>query len=314
MINSKNNNKRIYPKKNNSSIYSTSLIFEQNIDKLWIFLRDLNNEEKFIDYSEDLKSVKGDNTWTKGNIFTCNWIGFNPLKIIRKNIYSDRNKKVIKWKVIEDIGSEYYKEVNLYKITQNGKTLVKSVISKTEKKNELIDSEATKNYYLNLEYNMLLEKSNYLKNIKEDVFIYESCIINSNYLNIWNFILDFKKNTKIGVNYLVDLEYNTPGIKEGTFVKFFLNDLKIKIFMKVKEIKNLKKEKTWKIKLETICANIENLPKTVEYKIIIINNNKTQLSSLQIFKNNTNKEFLKKVSFIQKELLKNFKKYFEEKM
>ena len=219
------------------------MIFEQNIDKAWIFLRDLNNEAKVIDYLEDLKSVKGDNAWVKGSFFAFNWIGLTLLKVICKNIYINRNKKSIKWKIISDIGIEFYKEVNLYKISQNGKTLAKSFISKTENKNELIDLEATKKYYLNLENNMLIKKSNYLKNLKEDIIIYESCIINSNYLNIWNFILDYKKYTRIDINCLSDLTYNTPGIKEGTFIKFFLNDLKIKVFMKVKEIKNFKNRK-----------------------------------------------------------------------
>ena len=143
MINCKNEFK-----KKNSFLFSTSLIFEQNIEKLWHFLRDLNNETKVIDYLDDLKYVKGNNTWDKGNIFTCNWIGFTPLKVICKNIYSDINKKVIKWKIIADIGIEYYKEIYLYKITQNGKTLVKSVISKSEKENKLIAFKDTKNYYL----------------------------------------------------------------------------------------------------------------------------------------------------------------------
>ena len=114
MINDKKNNNQKYLK----VLFSTSLIFEQNIDKLWLFLRDLNNEVKVIDYLDNLKLIKGDNTWNKGNIFSFNCLGVSPLKIICKNIDSNKNKKVIKWKVIAQIGIEYYKELYLYKINR----------------------------------------------------------------------------------------------------------------------------------------------------------------------------------------------------
>ena len=160
---------------------------------------------------------------------------------------------------------------------------------------------------------MLLKKSNYLKNLKEDIILYDSCIINSNYLKVWNLILDFKKIAQIGTDFIYDMEYSTTEIKEGTFFKFFLNDLKIKIFIKVKEIKAHKKAKTWILKLEIINSNDKFLPKIIELKIIIINNNKTQLSILHIFKNCVNKEFLKNMNFINKDSLKKYIIYLEGK-
>ena len=66
----------------------------------------------------------------------------------------------------------------LYRITQNNKTLVKSIITRTEKKNELIDFTETLNYYLNVEFNILSSISKYLNNRNEDLISYESCIIN----------------------------------------------------------------------------------------------------------------------------------------
>ena len=66
------------------------------------------------------------------------------------------------------------------------KTLVKSTISQNE--NELSDYTANRNYYLNLEYNMLLTKSNYLQNLKEDFISYESCIIKKIF---WEFCILF---------------------------------------------------------------------------------------------------------------------------
>ena len=74
-----NINNKLIKNKIDTLLFSTSLIFEQNIDKLWIFLRDLNNETKAIDYLDNLQYVKGKNTWIQGNIFSYNWIGLTPL-------------------------------------------------------------------------------------------------------------------------------------------------------------------------------------------------------------------------------------------
>jgi len=98
---------------------------------------------------------------------------------------------------------------------------------------------------------MLLTKSNYLKNLKEDFISYESCIINKNFLTVWHFILDFKKMSKISPIFAKNIEYNEPKIREGSFLKFFLEDLQITVFMRVSEIKAFKKKKSWWIKLET---------------------------------------------------------------
>ena len=125
--------------KKDKILFSTSLIFEQNIDKVWIFLRDINNEIKIIDYLDNLRYIKGDNTLTYGNIFYLNWIGLSTIKC--ECIYTEvsRNKKKIKYIVKEDIGINFYKTIILYRITQDSKTLVKTIVSETENKNELID-------------------------------------------------------------------------------------------------------------------------------------------------------------------------------
>ena len=176
-------------------------------------------------------------------------------------IYVDRNKKVIKWKAKGDIGISFYKQVYLYRITNCDKTLVKSTISQNE--NELNDYTTNRNYYFNLECNMLLTKYNYLQNLKEDFISYESCIIKKNFLNVWYFILDFKKMAHISPTIAKNIEYNEPKIREGTFLKFFFDDLKITVFMRISEIKIYKKKKSWWIKLETIGSNIGDLPKLI---------------------------------------------------
>ena len=298
--------------KKDKILFSTSLIFEQNIDKIWIFIRDLNNEIKIVDYLDNLKYIKGDNTWVQGNICYINWIGLTPLKFKCICTQVDRNKKKIKWKAKGDIGIYFYKTMYLYRITQNNKTLVKAIVSETENQNELFNYETTRNYYLNLENNILLKKSKYLQNLNEDIISYESCIIEKNFLNVWKFILDFKKMGQVASIIISDVEYKQPIMKEGLFFKFFLDDLKITVFMRVKDIKMPKKKKAWLVRIETIGTNIENLPKIIEYKINKIENNRTQLSIMHRFPYNVNQNNLKKFQIKKKDIIKKYKKYIEE--
>ncbi len=305
------NNKVINPHIEDSLLFSTSLIFEQNIDKLWLFLRDLNNEIKIVDYLEKLKFLKGNNTWTSGNICSVNWIGLTPLKFKCILTEVDGNKKAIKWKGKGDIGIKYYKTLYLYRITQDHKTLVKTVVSQTEKKNELIDYKTTRNYFLNLEYNILVEKSKYLNNLNENINLYESCIIKKNYLKVWAFILDFQKLNKI-IKPGSQIVFNSPSLKEGTFIKFYFEELKMNVFLKIIEIKCFQKRKTWWIKFETISSKIDKLPKFIEYKITIITNEKTHLSILHTFPYTLNKDIINNYKINIKKLIKKIKQNIEE--
>lgn len=298
--------------KDDLTLFSTSLVFEKNINKIWFFIRDLKNETKTIDYLENLKYIKGDNTWIQGNVFTFNWIGLMNLKFKCIYLKEDRYKKIIKWKAKGDIGLNYYRAIYLYRITDNNKTLVKSIISLTEKDNGYIDYRASKNYYSSLEYNILVEKSKYLNCLKEDIISYESCIINKNYLKIWKIILNLKKMSKIASIIGRNVEFNDPEMKAGSFLKFNIEYLNISIFMKILEKKIFKKRKFALLKLETIGEKFNKIIKSLEYKITNIDNNKTQFAILHIFPPNTNNDSLNKFLIYKKEIIKKFKKFIEE--
>lgn len=305
-----NNNKQINIK-NDTHLFSTSLIFEQNIDKLWLFLRDLSNETKIIDYLDNLQYLKGKNTWSQGNIFSIKWIGLTPLNFKCLKMHIDRNKKELKWKAKADIGIYYYRQIYLYRITQNDKTLVKLSISKNEKENELNDYKSFSNYFSNIEYNILLSKSKYLQNLEEDYVSYESSIINKNYIYVWNFILDFKKMSQI-FPIIKNIEYNEPKIREGSFIKFCLYDLNKTVFMRVIEIKTYKKKKKCSIKLENIGSDIGDLPKIIEYKLMILDNDKTQLSITDTFHYGIKQVYIEKIRNLKINAIKKYKKYLEE--
>ena len=48
-------------------LFSTSLIFDENIDTLWLYLKDLTEETKNIEFLDNFKFIKGENTlgWSK---------------------------------------------------------------------------------------------------------------------------------------------------------------------------------------------------------------------------------------------------------
>ena len=301
----------ICPVIKDSLLFSTSVIFEQNIDTIWLFMRDLNNQIKIIDYLDNFKFTKGDNTWTIGNSCEITWVGLTNLKYKCIDIKSNNNKKVIKWKGKGYIGTKFYKIIYLYRITQNQKTLVKFEVGQREVNNELYDYKSTRNYFMNFEYNWLLELSKYLNNLREDLIIYESCIIKKNYLKVWEFILDFKKMYKIAESS-ADVEYHDPIIKEGSFIKYYVDEIKMNVFMRIIQIKRTQKRKTWYIRLEIVGVKQQNLPKFIEYKITIIDNEKTQLSLLHKFSFNSNQDILNKYKIKIKEGIKKFKKYLEE--
>ena len=170
-----NNNKELDQNKIYSNLFSTSLIFEEKIDKLWLFIRDLNKEIKIVDFLEKLEFISGNNTFNKGNLFSLNWIGLTHLKCECVFTEESKIKKVISWKEKGNIGINFYRTYILYKITQNNKTLVKCIVSIME--NDLIDYKPMKNYYSNLEYKILLEKYKYLQNNKEDTFFLKVALL-----------------------------------------------------------------------------------------------------------------------------------------
>ena len=305
-------NKKENLKNQESLIYSTSLIYEQNINKLWLFLRDLRNEINIIEYFDNLEYIEGDNSWTKGNICSFNWIGFSSFnyKVIKSKI--GRNKKMLKWEN-KGMSITTYKTLVLYRITNNNKTLVKSIITHSKSDNEIVDLMPTKQYYLNLEYQRLVKKSEYLNKINEDFISFKSCIINKNYLEVWKYIFDFKKLNSIVPIFGENIEYYESELGKGSFFKFSSYISKKMVYMQIFEINTPKKRNFFGVKLKTIGIQINKIAKIIEFKIVKIDN-KTQFSILHLFQNDIEKEFLKKFRINKKEIIKKLKKYIEEQI
>ena len=296
-------------------LFSTSLIFNQDIDELWLFLRNKENTVKIIDKFVNLEFIKGNNSFIPGNIFAVNWVGLTHLKYKCFSIKFDRTKKEIIWRAKGDIGIKYYKTLKLYRITKDNKTLVKIIISKKQKKNEINNITIDYNYYSDLVSGFLLKISSFLNSQYKDIISYESCIINTNYLKVWNYISDLKKINEIAPIIGSNFEFNSVKINVGSFMKFKIKELNIIVFMKIIELvekEEIKKNKSCWIKLETIGSKVDNSPKMMEYKITIINDNTSCLSITHQFYYNINKNFYNKFSINKKEIIQKYKKLIEE--
>ena len=118
-----------------------------------------------VEFLDNFKFIKGDNTWTVGNIFSLYWVGVTNIEFICISTTVTRMKKKIKWKCKCDIGINYYKTMILYIITYDDKTLVKFNFTRCEN-NKLVDFQP--NYYLELQYNILKSQSEHIQNLKRE--------------------------------------------------------------------------------------------------------------------------------------------------
>ena len=299
-----NNNNLAKNKKDDSFLFSTSLIFNQNIDELWLYLRDLEAEVSNLDIIDDFKYIKGINTWTVGNIFSFYWVGVSHLRIKCKDIKVETMKKQIKWKFECDIGLNYYKTLNLYRITQSEQTLVKVIFSRTKKKNNLIDFSQTINYYSNLHFEILNHHAKYLQSIQDNVILYQSCIINENYKLIWK-LINIKELSEIISNFVTNIEFKGAINEIGSFMKYYDKHLKRNIFLKVTDYDNFNNKKCWLFRLEAIGSNVNNIVNIIEFKLIKINDFKTHTSLLYKFRKNSNSYYIKNFDINSKTIFKN---------
>jgi hypothetical protein len=298
----------------NDYLFSTSLIFDENIDKLWIYMRDLSNESKSIDFIDNFKYIIGDNTWTPGNIFSLYWVGVSNIEIKCISTKVDRMRKEIKWECNCDIGINYYKILNLFRITQSNKTLVKIIFTRTEIKNNSIDSSSSLNYYNELQFKILKEHSRHLKNEEKELISYESCIVNQNYKKIWSRVIEFKNISALSPMPMKDIKVRGHIYEVGSFIKFVYEyeNIKETVFLKVIKYEMSEQKKNWLIRYETIGTCTESIARIFEFKMTIINDNKVQLSYYHIFPSKTDKKMFDLFCIKKKEAIIKIKKFFEE--
>ena len=278
-------------KEENSFLFSTSLVFNENIDKLWLVVKDLSTTAKIVDFLDNFKFIKGDNTWTPENVFSLYWVGVSNIEIKCISLNMTRMKKIIKWKMNCHIGISYYKTMILYRITNTDKTLVKIIITRCEK-NKLVEFSSQKSYYNDLQYDILNYQSNYLQNLQKDKCLYQSCSIDKNHNKIWNFVSDFKKISNLCPDVIKNIEYKGAFNEEGTFIKFYHCESKKINFYKITKYITPIKTKTFIGRFEAVGTDLKNIPIIIELQVTMIEQNKTLFSVLLNFKNKSNKDII----------------------
>lgn len=304
-------NKQPQTMKESSFLFSTSLIFDENIDKLWLFLKDLSIETKLTHFLDNFKFIKGDNTWTIGNIFSIYWVGVSNIEIKCLSSFVTRMKKKIKWKFKCEIGISYYKSVVLYRITNDNKTLVKVTLSKCEN-NKLIDINPQMSYYVSLQSDILNFQSKYLQSIKKDKVIYQSCIIDKNHSKLWNFLIDLKHIDIFCPGIIKNVEYKGAYNEIGTFIKFYICHLNKICFYRISKFVTPIKTKTYTCLFAAVGTDIGNSPSFIEVQMTIIDEKKTFFSVLFNFENKPNMDFIDTFDNNLKNIINKMKQYIKE--
>ena len=298
-------------KKEGSFLFSTSLLFDENIDKLWLFLKDLSLETKIIDFLDNFKLIKGDNSWTPGNMFSIYWVGVSNIEVICLSTHVTRMKKKIKWKFKCDIGISYIKKMILYRITNEDKTLVKFIFTRCEK-NKYVDSGPQMNYYANLQYEILVILSQYLQNLKKDRKVYQSCIIDKNHAKIWDFIINLKNLEKLCPERIKNIEYKGAYNEIGSFIKLYQCQLNKIFFFKITKIIIPIKKNAYLCEFEAVGTDVKNIPIIIDVQVIILSENKTYISILYNFENKSDVDIVNLFENNLKNIFNKIKKYINE--
>ena len=298
-------------KKDGSFLFSTSLLFDENIDKLWLFLKDLSLEAKIVDFLDNFKLIKGENSWTPGNIFSIYWVGVSNIEVRCLSSNVTRMKKKIKWKFKCDIGISYYKTMILYRITNDDKTLVKFNFTRCEK-NKDVDFSSQMNYYANLQYEILVILSQYLQNLKKDRKIYHSCVIDKNHSKIWDFLLNLKNLEKLCPERITNIEYKGAYNEIGSFFKFYQCQLKRICFFKITKIITPIKKKVYICQFESVGTDLKNIPIIIEIQVIMISESKTYISVLYNFENKSDVDIVNLYENNLKNIFTKIKQYINE--
>lgn len=296
---------------NDNYIYSKSEIINGDIERVWPFLRNpLYFKEILPKYFLNFKLKQKTSSFCPGDEFSFYWAGVSDISTKFISIRDTPNIKRLVTDVSISIGIFYRKTYNLYKITNNNTTLLKIVLSKIPNK-DCDHSNFISFIKLNQDlYNSILYNLNSILNISWlNLFQVESFIIDKNHSFSWNNITNFKKLSNIAQDIGINFCFQGPQYKKGSFVKCYVPQKKKNIFMKIKNVDIKKKKNKWVYILENFGADINYIKQEIHICATKINDNKTQISVIHIFKQVLPKEYWNKFGQRKKEVMKEIKKF-----
>ena len=292
--------------------FSQSIILDETIERVWQFLINpslfkLILPKKFVNFKINQKA----SSFCPGDEFSFYWIGVSNINTKLVSITDNPYNKKLILDISINIGIYFRKTFYLYKITNNNTTLLKIILSKMPNK-ECDHSNFISFTQLNPDlYSSTLDNLNKIINSSYNNLINsESFIVDKNNDDSWNIITDFKKLSDLKPNIGTNFTYQGSQYKIGSFIKCFINNGDKNVFMKVKVCNKNKKKNNWIYALETFGADINYIKQEIKICINKINEKRTQISIIHIFKQVLSKDYIEKFSKEKNEVMMEIKKYF----
>lgn len=294
---------------NKKILLSFSHILNVNIEILWKLLRDLMNLNDRL--SKNFIFIKGNNTWKIGNKFSFFWYNLYNVKGETIDIIDESERKKISWKIETDFGFHYIKSCYLYKISEKEQTLLKLIITTKQVYTYNLLSTPQKNYFHSINIDFEQKKRKFFQKTVENTISYESCIVNANFKTIWDLITDLKKIGKLAPIIGTNIESWGMPLEVGSFWKSYLNNYHKTVFLKVNKVEMNEKKNIWLYSCETIGTDEFIIPQEIQFRVIKLEEKKTQLSLTNKFSKKINKNVLKILNINKRDILKRIKRYLE---
>lgn len=327
-----------------SVLCATSLIIDEEIDRTWTFIRDVSYSQKIATHimGTYLNFYQGANTFSLNSIFSFFYVNCFDMFVKCAELSFSEKKYQITWECFAS-GVHHTQTTTLYKISdindilennnenenENNikikKTLLKTVVrildvnSKVYIRTPKIETEGE---FYGKSINQLYSCYNkYISQSFENLFDYQSFVINKNYIKVWYFIINLKNlgfiSSIIGRNY----ENSDDPEKIGTFWKCISNnEQKIDFFVVTNVVIN-KKKKFREYVVETFGTENSFIKQEMKIRVTKVNlfkkeiineladerNERCQVSFTHTFKEKVTEKYLFYFNKIKHDFLENLK-------
>jgi len=292
--------------------FETSYVFNENIERVWIFLRDVSLIEKVNpNLITQFQLKKGNNSWTVGNKFTSYWIGVSQIESECIFSKTHTNLKVIVWKYNLQINLFFYKCLFIYKITEDDSTLATINIKTPLDENEYTPYYDLLDGYKKLYHDLLTLYAKYMKLSNVSIINYESTIVKKNIKFVWDFCTNLNNITPIWDLLKGKFEYYGDLFQKGTFIRGNNAEGKT-LYLQVNDVQMNEKDNYWFYSIETFGTAAHLRKQEIKLGIIKIDENTSQVSFTHSFHENVSREIVIKRSNNNKIFLQKLKGMFEE--
>ena len=287
----------------------SSIIINEKIERVWEFLVNPFYFKKILPKEfTNFKFKQKVSSFLPGDEVSFYWPGVSNIqtKFVSK-IETTLSKKLI-FDVFLDIGIFYRKTCSLYKITNNNTTLLKIILSKIPNKEYEDDNfisfiKLNPNLYVSTFENL----NKLIKTSFDKLYQIESFIVNKSRNISWDITTDFQKLSEINPNIGNNFSCRGNKFKKDSFIKCIYLD-KYTFFI-IKNVEQKKNKNKWVYALETIGSDVDYTKQEIQLWINEINEIKSQISIIHIFKQLMSKKDLDEFQNKKYEILKSIKDY-----